>query len=180
MSIEISLEALSLNDIDEEYCSWYQNDDGHLNYFTGSNRVFNSEVLVQDFTEGINSGRWYYYLIKNEAGQKIGNIKIGPIDLKNKTSDLVCLIGNRDFLGKGLSTKAIILANTIAFEKHDIRRLHGGMYASNVPSIKAYTRAGWIVEATFRGYYWVNGVAEDRVCVACFNSRYFPEVGATV
>jgi RimJ/RimL family protein N-acetyltransferase len=49
------------------------------------------------------------------------------------------------------------------------------MYASNVASIKAYTRAGWIVEATFKGYYWIDGKAEDRVCVACFNPKHFSQ-----
>jgi RimJ/RimL family protein N-acetyltransferase len=170
---EIFLRPLEIIDIDAEYLSWYTNNDGHLNYFTGSGRSFDRETLLKDFQEGIATKRWYYYLIQSQSGEKIGNVKIGPIDTRNKTSDLVCLIGNRNFLGKGLASKAIEKANEIAFEKHDIRRLHGGMYASNIPSIKAYTKAGWIVEATFKGFYWVNGLPEDRVCVACFNPSYF-------
>lgn len=171
---DIRLVPLGLNHIDDEYVSWFENDDGHLDYFTGSGRVFTKEVIVQDYNDGLSSGKWFYYLIESASGDKVGNVKIGPIDQKNKTSDLVCLIGNRDYLGKGLAKQAIMLANKIAFEKHDIRRLHGGMYAGNIPSIKAYTRAGWFVEATFKGYYWVNGKSEDRVCVACLNPKYFP------
>lgn len=175
MSIEIELRLVELPDINDEYCAWYRNDDGHLDYFSGSNRIFTRDVIISDFEEGRTSGRWFYYLIKSPTGELIGNVKIGPIDLKNRTSDLVCLIGNRNFVGKGLASKAIALADQIAFQKHDIRRLQGGMYASNVPSIKAYTRAGWVIEATFKGFYWVNGKPEDRVCVACFNPAYFPE-----
>ena len=173
--IKIHLRPLQINDINDDYCEWYLNNDGHLNYFTGSGRKFDKEILIQDFEEGIKSGKWFYYLILSENNTPIGNVKIGPIDIKNKTSDLVCLIGNRSFLGQGLAAKAISIANEIAFKEYDIRRLHGGMYASNIPSIKAYTRSGWVIENTLKGYYWVDGKPEDRVCVACFNPTYFPE-----
>lgn len=173
--IRIFLRPLEEEDIDDVYCSWYLNNDGHLDYFTGSGRQFNRNVLIDDLAEGVKNKRWFYYLILSEDKEPIGNVKIGPVDLRNKTSDLVCLIGNRSFLGKGLATEAIKKANEIAFSAHDIRRLHGGMYASNIPSIKAYTRAGWVVEGTFKGYYWLNGKPEDRVCVACFNPKYFSD-----
>ena len=176
-STSIFLRPLEIEDIDDFYCSWFQNDDGHLNYFTGSGRHFDRNVLIDDFNEGVKTQRWFYYIILSEKKEPIGNIKIGPIDLKNKTSDLVCLIGNRKFLGKGLATEAIRMANKIAFSRYEIRRLHGGMYASNTSSIKAYTRAGWMIEGVFKGFYWVDGKPEDRVCVACFNPKYFPEDG---
>ena len=170
----ISLRPLRRDDISADYCAWYENNDGHLDYFTGSGRTFDRQVLLNDYEKGVATGLWFYYLIVGEMGEAIGNVKIGPIDLRNKTSDLVCLIGNREFLGKGLATEAIRIANEIAFTIHDIRRLHGGMYESNVASIKAYTRAGWIIEGRLKGYYWTKGVSEDRVCVACLNPKYFP------
>lgn len=173
MSIDISLRPLEITDIDDEYVRWYQNNDGHLDYFTGSGRSFSKEVLVKDFEEGLASGRWFYHLIQTESGERIGNVKIGPIDKKNLTSDLVCLIGNRAFAGKGLASRAISIANQIAFDSYGIRRLHGGMFESNIASIKAYTRAGWFIEARLRGYYFQNGVSVDRICVACLNPKYF-------
>lgn len=172
MKTDISLRLLKDNDIDEEYISWFNNSDGHLDFYTGSGRVFDKRTILEDFRLGEESKKWFYYVIESN-GKKIGNVKIGPIDLRNKTSDLVCFIGDRNFLGKGLATKAITLANEIAFNRYDIRRLQGGMYATNIPSIKAYTRAGWIIEATLEGFYWVDDKAVDRVCVACFNPTYF-------
>ena len=174
--MKIKIRPLVVDDIDIEYCRWYENNDGHLNFFTGSGRIFSLDVLLSDFKEGIKSSRWFYYIIENDSGEKIGNVKIGPIDLINKTSDLVCLIGNRNYIGKGISSKAIAAANLIAFEKHDIRRLQGGMYASNISSIKAYTRANWVIEGISKGFYLLNGLSEDRVCVACLNPRYFSKI----
>src|SRR5690606_4896108 len=105
----------------------------------------------------------------------IGTVKIGPVNKKQKTSDLVTLIGNRNYLGKGLAPEIIKLGNKIAFEKHDIRKLYGGMYMSNIPSIKGYTRAGWIVEGRLKGFYWNEGKNEDRLLVTCLNPKYFTE-----
>ena len=175
MSVEIRLRALEIGDIDDEYLSWFENQDGHLRYFTGSGRVFTKEMILHDYSHGLESGLWRYFLIEGPEGEKIGNVKIGPMDLKNKTSDLVCLVGNRQFLGQGVARRAIAMANQIAFTTFDIRRLQGGMLAGNVASIKAYTSAGWVIEATQKGYYWVDGESVDRVCVACLNPGYFPD-----
>ena len=49
------------------------------------------------------------------------------------------------------------------------------MYASNVASIKAYCRAGWLIEGRLKGFYQVEGRNEDRVLVGCFNPKYFSE-----
>jgi RimJ/RimL family protein N-acetyltransferase len=174
-AMEIKLRLIRDSDFDDEYLSWYTNDDGHLKYFSGSGKVFDRESLIEDYREGLKSKRWFYYIIESGDSDRIGTVKIGPIDLRNRTSDLVCLIGNRKYLGKGLATTAISEANRIAFDRHGIRRLHSGMYASNIAAIKAYTRAGWFVEATFTGFYLLDGQAIDRVCVACLNPTFFGE-----
>tara|TARA_B110000090_G_C13386906_1_gene448018 strand:+ start:563 stop:1117 length:555 start_codon:yes stop_codon:yes gene_type:complete len=173
MENDIFLRPLELADINDSYCGWYVNKDQHLDYFSGSGKFFDQNSLIKDFNDGLRSSRWFYYLISSADGVPIGNIKIGPIDQLNKTSDMVCLVGDRRFLGKGVATKAISKAIALAFGKYDVRRLQTGMYASNVGSIKAYTRAGWSIEATFKGFYLLNGVSEDRVCVCCLNPHYF-------
>ena len=103
------------------------------------------------------------------TNKHIGNLKIGPIDKHNMTSDLVTLIGDVNFWGKGLATEAIELGNSLAFDKYDIRKLTGGISSNNIGSIKCYTRAGWIIEGTLKEHYIVEGKMHDRVCVSCFN-----------
>ena len=175
--MKLLLKPLVTADIDDEFVSWHQNDDGHLDFFTGTRRSFSCDDL-QEWVGHSKERNTHFYLISEDDGGRIGTIKIGPVDLVNKTSDLVCLIGNRKYLGLGIARQAIALGNKIAFEELDIRRLHGGMYESNVASIKAYTRAGWIIEGRMKGYYWVDGKPIDRICVACFNPSYFREENA--
>lgn len=172
--MKLSLRPFEISDVDEEVVSWYQNDDGHLDFFTGSRRSFTKEDIIR-LVGSSKQSNTYFYMILVDEHVRVGIIKIGPIDLVNKTSDLVCLIGNRDYVGRGLAKEAIALGNNVAFNDLNIRRLHGGMYESNVPSIKAYTRSGWVIEGRMKGYYWVQGKPMDRICVACFNPAYFPE-----
>ena len=91
------------------------------------------------------------------------------------TSDLVVLIGNHAYHGQGIASEAISVGNSIAFNKFSIRKLFGGMHESNIASIKAYTRADWVIEGKLKGHYMVDGKVENRVLVACFNKELFKE-----
>ncbi len=176
MSARIALREAVLEDVDDEYVSWYRNDDHHLDTFTTTGRGSTPEYVIKNFKDNLVSKVVIYWLIIDIAsGKKIGNIRIGPIDYHHKTSDLVCLIGDRNFLGKGLAKEAIDLSSKLAFDKYDLRRLYGGMYATNIPSIKAYLGAGWKQEGLLRGFYWVDNAPVDRVLVCRLNPKYFPD-----
>ena len=47
------------------------------------------------------------------------------------------------------------------------------MYKSNIASVKAYTRAGWVIEGVLKDNYIIENSFEDRILVACFNPQYF-------
>ncbi len=176
MTQRITLRLATADDIDEEYLAWYRNDDHLLDTFTGSRRVFRDEEVRADVLASQAGDRVAYWLILDTAsGRKIGNVKIGPIDHVNKTSDLVCFIGERQFHGRGLAKEAIALASRLAFEHYDIRRLQGGMYVTNIASIKAYLAGGWREEGLLKGYYWVDGAPVDRLLVCCLNPAYFSD-----
>ena len=174
-NFRLLLRELREDDIDDRYVGWFGQDDGHLTYYSSSGRTFQRETILRELREARNSQRTFFYAVVDTAsGLVIGNVKIGPIEPIHRTSDLVVLIGDRAFLGKGLAKEAIEIGNEIAFDKHDIRKLFGGMFADHIASIKAYLAAGWVIEGTLKGHYLVDGKPMDRVLVACFNKRYFP------
>jgi RimJ/RimL family protein N-acetyltransferase len=131
------------------------------------------QAVIDYIKSGRDSNKYFMYAICLKGSAKhIGNLKVGPIDCKHSVSDLVTVIGDRSEWGKGYATEAIKLGNKLAFEHHNIRKLSGGMYASNGGSIKAYTNAGWIVEGRLFNHYIVDGKYEDRVIVSCFNPSF--------
>lgn len=175
-SERLYLKKLSIDQIDDRFMTWFA-DENLMKYYTNSKKVITKESLVASIEEGEKAGNNYTYgIFYKENDSCIGTIKLGPINIPHKISDLVVLIGDNDYHGKGLAVEAIRLGNKLAFEKYDIRKLFGGMYENNIASIKAYTRAGWVEEGRLKGHYYENGKPLDRILVGCFNPKYFPEL----
>ncbi|POY39120.1 N-acetyltransferase [Solitalea longa] len=169
----IYLKEIDLADINQRVMDWFS-DEELMKFYTNSKKQITKESLIQSIIDGKESHNLYTFGIYDVVSdQLIGTMKLGPINHAQKTSDLVALIGDHAFLGKGLAVEAIKVGIQIAFEEYDLRKLFGGMYESNIASIKAYCRAGWIIEGRLKGHYWVDGKNEDRLLAACFNPKYF-------
>lgn|SRR5574337_1154250 len=165
------LRDITFDDINEEYLSWFKNE--KVTGFLEAKNLTKEEV-EKYISRGIVNKTYYMYAICDITNDKhIGNVKVGPIDLKHNISDLVVVIGNTDYWGNGVGTEVIKLGNKLAFEKHKIRKLSGGMYSDNIGSFKAYTKAGWVKEATLIGHYQLNGKILDRIIISCFNPKHF-------
>lgn len=172
----VYLNEIKESDITEDVMEWFADQD-LMKFYTNSKQTITKKKLLHSIQEGKEKGDCFTFGIYTvDENIMIGTIKLGPINQVHKTSDLVILIGNRNFLGKGLSVDAIKLGNQLAFDEFDIRKLYGGMYESNIPSIKAYTRAGWIIEGRLKGFYWEDKKNEDRILVGCFNPKYFSKL----
>lgn len=172
-TIQLELKKMDASEFNDEVMSWFRDED-LMRYYTNSKQTITREKILQHIADGEASGTSYTYGIYDTATNKpIGTIKLGPINTTHKISDLVVLIGDRSYHGKGLAIQAIQLGNALAFEHYGLRKLFGGMFASNIQSIKAYLRAGWVVEGIRKAHYLNNGVAEDRIEVACFNPALF-------
>lgn len=172
---QLYIAKIKVSEITDRVMDWF-NDDQLMKYYTNSKRQITKESLLDAIEDGEKKGNQFTFgIYHREDDMLIGTLKLGPINFNHKTSDLVVLIGDRNYLGKGLAPKAIALGNELAFGHFDIRKLYGGMYESNIPSIKSYLRAGWLVEARLKGQYVVDGKTEDRIEVGCFNPKYFSE-----
>ncbi len=172
-SDRIYLKKLNAEDISEDVMIWFKDTD-LMQYYTNSRSEITKEKLLNSLKEGEkNKNNYTFGIFFTESDDLIGTIKLGPINRYHRTSDLVVLIGNKSYHRKGLAVEAIKLGNKLAFEVYDLRKLYGGMYESNIGSIKAYTKAGWVIEGRLKGQFLVNEKPEDRILVACFNPKYF-------
>lgn len=173
ISERIFLQEIRIDDIGDRVMLWFE-DEELMRYYSNSKNKITKESLIDSIELGKKTGNVFTYGIFDcITSILIGTIKIGPINHVHKISDLVALIGDREYLGKGLAVEAIKLGNELAFSEFSIRKLFGGMYESNIPSIKAYTRAGWIIEGRLKGHYYVEGKNEDRILVGCYNPKFF-------
>jgi RimJ/RimL family protein N-acetyltransferase len=174
LSERLQLRSLRASDIDAALLTWFQDED-LMRFYTNSRQTHTQESLLRNIQQGVTAGTSYVFaIIERESQACIGTIKLGPINRDHLISDLVVLIGDRRFHGQGLATEAIRLGNAIAFEEFGLRKLFGGMFATNLGSYKAYLRAGWVEEGRLTGHYLVDNQPVDRILVACFNPIFFP------
>jgi RimJ/RimL family protein N-acetyltransferase len=163
-----TLRRLQVEDIDDRFAAWFQNRE-LMQYYRGNPRPMVKQDLIDEFLEFERDGEVFVYaIVLEDLDLVIGTIKIGPVHKAHKTSDLVVMIGDINFHGKGLAVEAIKLGNETAFKEHLVRKLHGGMYANNKASIGAYLKAGWVIEGILTDHYLVDEMTMDRVLVACF------------
>jgi RimJ/RimL family protein N-acetyltransferase len=98
-----------------------------------------------------------------EAQRHIGNIKLGPIDRRHKTAALGIAIGEREYWRRGLATQAIAAVSDHALSVLGLERVEAGFYADNVPSQRAFLRAGFVEEGRRQGARLCEGARMDEV-----------------
>lgn len=77
----------------------------------------------------------------------------------------------RDSRGHGIGTAAVIQLVEFGFVRHNLRRIHLQAIASNVAAIRAYEKAGFVIEGRQRQHAWVRGAYEDIVRMGILRSE---------
>ena len=74
--------------------------------------------------------------------------------------------------GNGVGTAAVSQIVEFAFVRCNLRRLHLEVIASNLGAIRAYEKAGFVIEGHQRQHAWVRGGYEDIVVMGILRSDW--------
>ncbi len=162
----LSFRPLTHDDIDDRYLGWFA--DAAVTEYLDAKNITRDDA-IEHMDRGIASGGyWVCAVCDRTTGLHIGNAKLGPIAWSHGVSDLVTVIGDRTYWGRGIGTETVAIASRLLLQGLGLRKLHAAMYAGNVGSTKAYTRAGWFVESRLKDHLLHNGVPMDLILVSCF------------
>ncbi len=81
-----------------------------------------------------------------------------------------------DARSRGTGTAAIAQLVEFAFVRRNLRRIHLQAIASNAGAIRAYQKAGFVIEGRQREHAWVRGAYEDIVLMGILRSEHRPAV----
>lgn len=73
--------------------------------------------------------------------------------------------------GRGIGTAAIVQLVEFGFVRHNLRRIHLQAIESNVAAVRAYEKAGFVIEGRQRQHAWVRGKYEDIVRMGILRSE---------
>ena len=168
LALSVTLDDLRVEHVGPEYHAWLNNSEV-MRFLEARFRAHSIDDIRAYVNEMYASKTDHVWRILCE-GRHVGNVKLAGINLRHRRAALSLLIGDRGIWGQGVATQAINLATAEAFKKHDLFKIFSGFYAANVASIRAFEKAGYIVEATLRGNRCLDGEMVDEVLMARFRS----------
>lgn len=104
------------------------------------------------------------------AGTVVGSISLFEFDDLARHAEIGIALAP-EARGQGLGTAAIRQLVEFAFVRCNLRRVHLQCTASNLGAIRAYEKAGFVVEGHQRQHAWVRGHYEDIVLMGVLRSE---------
>ena len=104
-------------------------------------------------------------------GEAVGTVGVFGIDEVARHGEVgIALVPSAR--GKGIGTETMTQILEFAFVRGNLRRLHLEVIASNVGAIRAYEKAGFVVEGRQREHAWVRGHYEDIVRMGVIRAEW--------
>ena len=149
-SNRIVLSPVQVEDANDRYLSWLH--DVEINQFLETRWMLQTHESIVTHIEKIRTSPIEVLLkivVSNESAH-IGNIKIGPIDVNNKSAELSYFIGAKSYWGQGYATEAINLCVDYCFETLGLHKIQAGCFEKNLGSQKALLKSGFELEGRLR------------------------------
>lgn len=164
----VFLRQLALTDVTDAYVSWL-NDPQVSRYLLGDikhhTRTSTAEFVstAQASSDALLLGIY----LSAEPEQHVGNVRFSSIRAAHGTAEIGILIGERRLWGHGLATEALHLSIVLGATRLGLRKLTAGCLSSNVGSIRAFEKAGFVEAGVRTGQFLLDGVPEDEILLEC-------------
>lgn len=113
---------------------------------------------LEDFVHKNSNSNSILFAICDLSDDKyIGNIKLGPIDWKNRKAEFGRFIGDVNSRGKGIGSETTRLILEYAFMDLNLHKVTAGCVSDNIASIKSNLKFGFKQEATLRKDFFQEG-----------------------
>jgi len=155
-SERLVLRSLKSADIGDSYFRWLR--DTEITKYLEARHARPSVRQIKQYVGDCNrsANACLAGIFLNKEGAHIGNIKIGPIDWRNKRGEIGILVGEKKYHGKGLALEALNTFASYCFEKLKLHKLTAGCYGSNLASVNLFHRGGFQIEG-IRPDHWKLG-----------------------
>ena len=106
-------------------------------------------------------------------GKSVGLIGLLGIDVKNKKAEYYIVLGDRDYLGKGVAKSASKILLNYAFKDLGLNRIYLYTEVENISAIKLYDRIGFKREGILKNDLFSKGRFVDRYIYGITKDDYY-------
>jgi len=161
---EIRLKEITLSDVNKTYQKW-MNDSEIFRFSKQSNKKHSLRQIKEFVLNKKKSKSEFLYKIliyENKKNKHMGNIKLGPINFENKTADISYFIGEKNYWGQGITTKAIKMIINLAKKKFKLKKLQAGHWEKNIASKKVLLKNKFKLEGILKSQIQTKKGRVDR------------------
>lgn len=148
---------LAEQDATETYASWLNNP--AVNQFLETRHSVQTVASCREFIQACNQtpNEHLFGVFLKETEQHIGNTKLGFINPHYQTGQLSLFIGEQNMWGKGFASEVIQAITQYGFEQLQLHKIEAGCYESNLGSLRAFMKNGYVVEGFLRNHVILEG-----------------------
>lgn len=159
----LELRILAPADVSDDYVRWLN--DPEIVCFTEARHTVHTLENLRAYVEACCAKENDHLLgiYERISGRHVGNIKIGPVNLHNRSASVGLVIGEKDCWGKGYATEAIGLAVHYAFVTLGLHKLTAGAIEGNAASLRAFEKNAFVIEGVRRKQNFCEGRWRDEI-----------------
>ena len=167
----IYLREVRLSDVNEDYYSWMNAPE--ITQYLESRFTPYSMTSLEEYVESklVSKDEIFLAVVRRENDKHIGNIKLGPINWIHRIGDIGILIGDKGSWGQGFGSEAVILVAQYAFNTLNLHKVTAGCYEMNKGAIRAFEKAGFVVEGVRKSHCFCQGKYVDTILLGRINER---------
>jgi RimJ/RimL family protein N-acetyltransferase len=167
---KVYLRPIEENDIDN-YVSWLNDWDvrENLSMVLPFNKTRENEWIQGLYKDDKNI---VLGIVLKGSDRLIGNIGLHGISMIHRHATLGIFIGDKTCWSKGFGTEAIKLVLKYGFEQLNLHRITLTVFDFNARARKAYEKAGFILEGTYREHLFRNGKYCDVYFMGILRSEW--------
>ncbi|MBC6699576.1 GNAT family N-acetyltransferase [Hymenobacter puniceus] len=107
-----------------------------------------------------------------DSDELIGYAGLSGISATNLAAEFFILIGQKSWWGRGIGTAVARQVLALGFTEHELNRIMLTVSETNIGGLKAYARAGFVVEGRQREACRRNGRFHDKIMMAVLKSEW--------
>lgn len=112
------------------------------------NEIFELGKTIEWFEAIKDSQSRLDLMIESDSSRPIGQISLVNIDHQHKTAEIILVIGDKDYWGKGVMFEAESLLIQWAFEKRGIEKVWAQTRSENVASLITMKKLGFKIQGS--------------------------------
>ena len=157
---KIYLGPIEFDKIKDDYYNWINSEENRAGLASG--HFPKSIESLKDFViSNNNSNSILFGIYDINDSSYIGNVKIGPINWKDRIAEFGRFIGNSDYRGKGIGTEVTKFVLKHCFNSLNLNKVKSGCLSNNFASKKSNEKNGMKIEGNFSNHVFENGKYHD-------------------